>query len=392
MYYEGWATYGRDFQVADMDASTITHINYGFANIEGGRCVLGDAYADVEKTFSTDTWDQPLRGNFNQLRLLKAAHPHLRTLISVGGWTWSTNFPTVAATAASRAVFAESCVEFMLAYEFDGIDIDWEFPVEGGLNPSGNPADRENYTLLLQALRDALDAATPAGSERKLLTIATSPNPNYVVHLEVPALDTVLDWINVMTYDYNGAWQPTAAHNAPLYGNPEPGNPFPTYSVQGTVNRYLSAGLRPSKLVVGMPTYGRGWSSIPAGPSGTGLFSSCGGSCAAPGTWEAGVLDYSDIRDNYLTNPAYVRHWDVASEVPYLYNGNIFISYDDPESICLKSNFVMDLDLGGAMVWAASSDWNFELQHIIAQRVLDNQPCAARRLRKTARRMLSSPQ
>lgn len=256
------------------------------------------------------------------------------------------------------------------------IDIDWEYPVEGGADPSGNPADRDNYTLLLAELRAALDAATPSGSERKLLTIASSPNPAYVGNMDLAAMDDILDWVNVMTYDYNGAWQSTSAHNAPLTPNPAPSNPFPGYSVAGTVDAYLAAGLRGSKLVVGMPTYGRAWRSMPAGPSGTGLFSSCGGSCPATGTWEAGVLDYKDIAANYVTNPAYTRHWDAVSGVPFLYNGDVFVSYDDAESICLKSDFVMDSGLGGAMVWAASSDRNHELQHVIAARVLEGRSCS----------------
>ena len=390
MYYESWATYDRNFQVSDIDASTITHINYGFADVQNGRCVLGDSYADTEKSFPGDKWDDPLRGNFNQLLQLKAAQPHLRTLISVGGWTWSSGFSAAAATEASRQVFAESCVDFMLAYGFDGVDIDWEFPYKGGLQPSNNPADVENYTLLLKALRDRLDALEQDGHERKLLTIATSPNPEYIDYLQVAELDNVLDWINIMTYDYNGAWQSTAAHNAPLYPNTSPLNPQPDFSVDATVQLFLERGLSRAKTVVGMPTYGRGWRNIPAGDN-HGLFSSCPGNCPSQGTWEQGVLDYKDVKQNKLGQAGWQRYWDDASKVPYLYNAGsgVFISYDDAESICYKSNYVMEQGLGGAMVWAASSDDNYELQQVIFSRVIDDQACAARR-RSGMRKMLGS--
>jgi chitinase len=213
----------------------------------------------------------------------------------------------------------------MQRYGFDGIDVDWEYPVEGGLTSSNNAADKENYTLLLRAIRNALDAIGGQVTERPLLTIASSPNPAYLDNMEVDALDGILDWVNVMTYDYNGAWQSTTAHNAPLYENRATGNPFPSYSIHNTVTAYLAAGLRPSKLVVGMPTYGRGWSSIPSGSS-SGLFASCSGSCPSRGTWEAGVLDYKDIKVNYIGQAGYTRYWDAASQVPYLYNGDVFVS------------------------------------------------------------------
>ena len=379
MYYESWATYQRAFQIADMDFSTITHINFAFANIANGRCVVGDPYADTDKAFPGDTWDQPLRGHFNQLLKLKAEHPHVRTLISVGGWTWSSDFSAVAKTPESRRVFAESCADFMVDYGFDGIDIDWEYPVEGGLNPSNDPTDKENYTLLLKALRAAMDVLER--DERPLLTIASSPNPNYVRHMELEEFDKVLDWVNVMLYDYNGAWMNTAAHNTPLYNNPDARNPFPEYNIDTTVKAYLAAGLRRSKLVMGMETIGRSWSNIPDG-----LFTTCTSwNCVGPGTWlpgGEGVLDYKDIRNNYVGASGYTRYWDSDSMVPYLYNkdNGVFISYDDEESICIKSNYLMDEGLGGAMVWAASSDANFELQHVIHKRMILDQSCLKRRM------------
>jgi chitinase len=159
-YYPGWATYGRNYQVSDIDASKITHINYAFANVStAGEVIVGDPYADTDKFFPGDCWDAGCkRGNFNQLNKLKASNPHLKTLISVGGWTWSANFSNAASTDALRTVFADSAVKFVRDWGFDGVDIDWEYPVGGGAQ-AGLPEDKQNFTLLLQKLNEKLNAA-----------------------------------------------------------------------------------------------------------------------------------------------------------------------------------------------------------------------------------------
>ncbi|CAF5064544.1 unnamed protein product, partial [Rotaria sp. Silwood1] len=159
-YFTAWSIYGRLFFVTDIPVDKLTHINYAFANIgSDGRIALGDPWADTDKKFDNDTSNQPLHGNFNQLNKLKATYPNLRTLISVGGWTWSSNFSDVALTNQSRSIFAASCVEFVQKYGFDGIDLQWVYPVSGGM--SGNserPEDTQNYVLLLEEIRRQLDA------------------------------------------------------------------------------------------------------------------------------------------------------------------------------------------------------------------------------------------
>ena len=108
-YYTAWSIYAREFPVSEIPADRLTHINYAFANIVGGECVLGDPWADVDKRYPDDPPDPPFRGNFGQLARLKERHPHVRTLISVGGWTWSGGFSDAAATAPARQRFARSC-------------------------------------------------------------------------------------------------------------------------------------------------------------------------------------------------------------------------------------------------------------------------------------------
>lgn len=345
-YFPAWAVYARDFHIDEIPAEHLTHINYAFANVSAeGLCVLGDAYADIDKFYPGDSWDEgALRGSFHQLQLLKAAHPHLRTLLSVGGWTWSTHFPDAARTAESRAAFAASCADLMEQYGFDGLDIDWEYPGGGGLD-AGTPEDAANFTLLLAALRAELDARGD-----HLLTIAGPASPALIGQLDLPGIHPSIDWVNVMAYDFHGAWDAVTGFNAPL--SAAPGDPTPTFNVDAALDAWLDGGVPPVKLSAGVPFYGRGWSGVAA--AGDGLFQTATG--ASEGTWEAGVLDWHDIAVNYL--PTMERHWSDEAEVPWLYDAGtgVMISYDDPESLAAKVARVRAAGLGGIMIWELSGD------------------------------------
>jgi chitinase len=352
-YYTGWSTYGRNYQVSQIPGDKVSHINYAFANIANGQCVLGDSYADVDKFFAGDSWDSTaMRGNFNQLLKLKAKYPHLKTLISVGGWTWSGQFSGIASDPAKRATFVKSCADFMEKYGFDGIDIDWEYPVSGGPT-TGVAADKVNYTTLMKDFRAELDRREAEDRREYLLTIAAPAGPSTLQNLEIGKLAATLDWINLMSYDYNGSWDKTTGHNAPLYRSAADNGPA-GFDIDASVRAYLASGMPASKLVLGMPLYGRGWSGVTPGTSGTGLHST--GTGASAGTWEAGVLDYDDIKANYL--PRMTRYWDSVSKVPYLWDRStgVFISYDDAQSMQVKARYLESLGLGGVMLWELSGD------------------------------------
>ncbi|SEN14635.1 glycosyl hydrolase family 18 protein [Lihuaxuella thermophila] len=356
-YYPGWATYGRNYQVMDIDASKITHLNYAFANVVNGEVVVGDTYADTDKFFPGDCWDPGCkRGNFNQLTKLKQKYPHLKTLISVGGWTWSGGFSDAALTDASRTKFADSAVRFIRTWGFDGVDIDWEYPVSGG-SQNGRPEDKQNFTLLLQKLREKLDAAGREDGKHYLLTIASGAGPTYLQNTELGKAEDYLDFINIMTYDFHGGWEKTSGHHAPLYA--DPADPFPnkaTFHVNAAVEGHLHAGVPASKIVLGLPFYGRGWTGCST--AGNGQYQSCTGT--PQGTWEAGVFDFSDLEANYINKNGYTRYWNDVSKVPYLFNpsNGTFITYDDVESIGYKTSFLKTKGLGGAMFWELSSDRN----------------------------------
>ena len=355
-YYPAWGTYARNYQVADIPGEKVSHLNYAFANISGGKCVLGDSYADIDKAFAGDTWDTGvLRGNFNQLIKLREQNPQLQTLISLGGWTWSSNFSDVAATEQSRKTFVDSCVDFMEQYKFDGIDVDWEYPVSGGMTP-GKVEDKANYTLLMQEFRAALDAEEAEDGRDYWLSIAAPAGPSTLNNLELAELAATMDWMNLMSYDFHGGWDQVTGHNAPMTrstGDPSPAG----FSVTEAVETYLARGVPAEKLVMGVPFYGRGWNTD--GTANAGLFQT--GKGTSLGTWEAASFDYTDLVQNYL--PTMNRYWDDEAQVPYLFDPqrSLFISYDDPQSIAIKAEYINDLGLGGAMFWELSGDRDEEL-------------------------------
>jgi len=320
---------------------------------------LFDRYAAVEKAYPGDTWDQPLRGNFNQLLQLKEAHPHLITMISVGGWTLSGRFSDVALTQASREKFATSAINFMKRYGFDGVDIDWEYPVGGGLASNvTRPQDKQNYTLLLQELRRQLDAQAAIDGRHYYLTIAAPGGDDKIANLEPAGIAAAVDWINVMAYDFAGGWETTTGHHAPLYSpeGPDAPNPSTLWSVDGALNQYLAAGVQPEKLVVGVPFYGRGWVGVPS--TNLGLNQSANG--LPQGTWESGMFDYWDLMEKITRQPeVYQVYDDTASRSSFLYAPNdnrLWVTFDDRFSMQRKVDYIKANQLGGVMFWELSGD------------------------------------
>jgi GH18 family chitinase len=306
-------------------------------------------------------------GNFGYInRDLKQKYPHLKTLISVGGWSWSGQFSVVARDMNSRKVFSDSCAEFIDKYGFDGVDIDWEFP--GGDGLPGNvtdPSDGRNYTLLLQEIRNSLNALTARTRKSYLLTIASGANPRVIDRLEAGPVGFVLDFMNVMTYDYRGAWSRGTGHHTPLY--PVVGDPFDDGfgSTFSAIQKYIENGFPHQKICLGAAFYGRGFQGVPN--QNNGLFQTF--TSIPQGTWENGVFDYKDL----ITRSGYTDHWDNNAKAPWRYSERteIFISYDNVRSITEKSWFVNANKLGGVMFWELSGDRNNELLSTISG-VLDS--------------------
>jgi chitinase len=353
-YYPGWSVERSPrYCVADIPADRLTHVNYAFADVSArnGQIAMGDPWADIDRIDPGDD-DSPggLHGNFNQFLLLKERHPHLKTLISIGGWAWSDNFSDAAATHESRLRFARSCAAFASRYRFDGIDIDWEYPGSDGLQP-GRPEDSRNFTLLLAELRRQLDLQANRDGCPYLLTIASPAGLSKIAAIEVDQIHQYLDFINIMTYDFAGAWSPVTSFNAPLYGTSSPLQPQDDFSQNAhghaAVEAFLEQGTPPDKLVLGAPFYGRGWQGVSS--DNDGLFQLHEGA--------------ADLRASYralVENDLYgmSRFWHEEAKVPWLYDSEkkIMVSYDDPESMRHKGAYVRQRGLGGAMFWELTGD------------------------------------
>lgn len=365
-YYAEWSALGRGYQVADIPARQLTHVIYAHlrptydAVRETGGLDFFDHYAAVEMAFPGDTDDLPFKGNLRQLVKLRTAFPHLRTLVSVGGAAMSADFSDIAASARARSTFVNRCVEVMLAHGFDGIDLDWEFPVEGGEpGVKHRPEDADNYLLLIRELRERLRVQEVKDGRPYLLTVATSATAGTLtVRFRFPELSDHVDWINLMAYNLSGPWLPETGHQAPLYGNPQA--PPPAHSVAAGINRYLSLGVPRDKLVIGVPFYGQGLKSVPN--INNGLFQSHEGACEF-GTWTQGIFQFHDLRDGtrghaFFDAQGYTVYWDPLAQASFLYDpeDRVFITYESERSLRAKAVYVLERNLRGMMFWSLDGD------------------------------------
>ena len=355
-YLASWDVRAKGLRIADIPGDALSHVLYAFGRIAAdGRAMLGDACLDIGECGVGERTQVASGGNFAQLRLLKQRFPRLRVLISLGGWGGSQYFSDVAATPEGRRRFVAGAIDLFLrrfAGVFDGIDVDWEFPVAGGLPENRyRPDDTRAYTLLLRELRHQLDALGEREGRRYELTIAACARPWEIANLEPAQIARVADWINVMTYDYHSV--DTIAHfNAPL--DAVPGDPSPTLNVAATMRIFLEAGVPPRQLVLGIPFYGRGYGGV-AG-EGDGLLQKADYSGA--GEWGSGGIDYRVLMSKEPERHGFRRYWHPQAQVPWLYNpeARVWISYDDSESVRLKAEYARVQGLGGVMFWELGGD------------------------------------
>jgi chitinase len=345
----GYVAGFRDFDFSKIDASKLTHINYAFANIIDGRVMF-----DTEKIDNTEMNSADIA----KLNELKKVNPDLRILVSVGGWGWSYNFSDVALTDSSRTRFALSAVDFILRYEIDGIDIDWEYPNLPGAGNTYRPEDVKNFTLLLKCVREQIDslALSEDREEKYLLTIATGGDSAYVANTDLGEVAMYTDFINIMSYDlHNGlTWQ--AGHHSNLHLS-EYDAPWGD-AVERAVRMHLEEGVPAAKINLGIPFYGRVWRGVE--PVNNGLYQDA----ATTGS----SISYIDIL-NAAASDKFIRIYDSSAAAPFLWNekDSVFISYDDKVSLMAKMKFVRDNNLGGVMFWEYSEDPDEKLLSVIVE-------------------------
>ena len=421
-YYAQWSIYARDFNIPKIDGSKLTHLNYSFygttydpAHPENTKLLCLDSYADFEHMEGGIPWDAPVKGNFYDLKKLKEKYPHLKVLISVGGWTKGQDLSPIAASPVARAALAADMANFITTYPFiDGFDIDWEYPLSGGTDGTEvingapippqkySPDDNKNLVYLLKAMRQAMP--------NKLVTIAAGNNvrnvskqylgPNNRSQYGMTEdISTYCDYITYFGYDFGGNWFDKTCYNAPLYGSGNANDPLygaaQSESLDELTNQYLTVvGFPANKLIMGLPFYGKKFDNVAnngTNPNLPGLFVSAPryivSGCTNPqnptGTWDgpaacekSGSIEICDLVGNPVTNShpyldpntmlvtpsaasaGWVRYFDNTTKVPYLYNATLkqFISYEDKQSMDLKVQYIKSKNLAGGMVWELSQD------------------------------------
>lgn len=317
---------------AQIAADKLTHINYAFANLRDGQVVEG---------FSRDA------ENFKVLAAVRRSHPHLKVLVSVGGWTWSKGFSDAVLTPDRRMRFVQSAVDFVRRHDLDGFDVDWEYPGLPGDGNTHRPEDKANFTTVMAELRAALDKDAATRGRTALLTFAAGAFPAFIDNTEMWKVHASVDYVNLMTYDFRVASvDRIAGHHANLYDHPGDDK---RRSADRAVREFLAAGVPAAKLVLGVPFYGRGWRDVTP---------------VADGLYQAGTavermnLSYGRLAAEVVGRDGFGRRWDAAAQAPFLWNADqrIFISYDDPESMRLKAGYVRAKGLGGVMFWQYAED------------------------------------
>lgn len=329
-YYPSWAG---EYTPRDVPYDGITDLNYAFLEPESNGtvklAVTGDAAPEVLEEF----------------REISHERPETAFHLSVQAGWYSGRFSDAALTAERRKRFARTAIKHMRTYNFDGIDIDWEFP-DGTVRES----DPQNLTLLLRELRRQLDGAGREDDRTYELSMAVSPNTAVSGPLEVDEFADAVDFLNVMAYDFHGTWSARTNFNAPLYPVPDAPNATPEFTCDYAMQWWADQPIPREKLTFGLPFYGRTFENVRnEHPRDHGLFQPFEG---------GGARTFADIQANVRSSGDYQYHWHPKARVPWLYSEekDVFIGYDDEHSIKEKTKYAVDNGFGGMMCWELSQD------------------------------------
>lgn len=351
IYFPNWNVYSSDTgEVKDIPWDKVDCVNHAFWEVKPSA----DGYAVVSTDPWADTDTDNRKAHFPQYAEMKAKHPEVKILLSIGGWTACGYFSEMALTQESRASFIRSCLDTLSQYPFfDGIDIDWEYPGvarSGGEGDEGNPVlgdDRENYTLLLKELREALDAEY--GENGKLLTVCAAASESILDKQDYAALYPYVNRVNLMTYDMYYTSSPTTGHHTALYGKPS----------ADTAVKYLQRlGVPNEKIAIGSPFYAHCWKT-----QGTAWI---GGRATAMDDqmdrdWRA--IDRLAAQAVPEGEPGWHAGYDETAQAAYLWNDDpdsemygMVISYENERSLAAKLDYLKQNGLGGIIVWEVGGD------------------------------------
>ncbi|XP_013190968.1 probable chitinase 2 [Amyelois transitella] len=342
-YYGTWATYRAGlgkFAVENVNTDLCSHVVYSFTGIDSqGTMVSLDSNLDLDAG----------QGNFRKFTNLKEKNPNLKTILAVGGWNeGSARYSIMAANPTFRQNFIQSALAMIREYNFDGLDLDWEYP--NRRDTVHGLADVDNFTQLIRELKEEFDKFG------LLLTAAVSSvRASASFSYDIPVISQYLDYIHLMTYDMYGAWDPMTGHNAPLHkGEGDTGDRQDLYTVDVAVEYWLGQGCPPEKLVLGMPLYGRTFTLTNPAVNGV-RAPAIGAGLSGPYTATAGYMGYNEICDRFQTETWDLKY-DSLAKVPYAIQGANWISYDDAQSLTRKIEYANSLNLAGGMVWSIETD------------------------------------
>lgn len=314
-----------------VDIMRITHLNVAFAHVK-------DSVVTVDHL-----------NNLDRIKAYKAINPELKVILSIGGWG-ADGFSQAAMTKEGRESFAKTSMDIVRKWEFDGLDIDWEYPCSDQAGIAYGPYDKENYTYLLEELRAALDAQGKVDGKPYLLTSAVGGEQYFIDGTEMDKVAKILDFINLMTYDLRGGFTNVCGHHANLATQTGDLN---GPSSMRTVELYHKAGVPYDKMVLGAAFYGRVWSDVSSTEN--------NGIGQIAGTMGFGGGDYDMIRNELIGKDGYVRYYDEQAKAPYIFNGKNFISYEDEDAIKAKCDYVQEKGLAGMMYWVYGCHDLFEV-------------------------------
>lgn len=275
-----------------------------------------------------------------QLANLRLENPYLKVILGIGGWG-ADGFSDAALTPTSRYAFAREVKRWVDEYQLDGVDIDWEYPGSSAAGITSRPQDRENFTLLLTALRDVLGADA-------WISVAGTGETSYINNVEIANIAPIINYFNLMAYDFTaGETGATAGrHQSNLYPS-ELG--LGNNSVNSQVQNLINAGMPSSQILMGIPFYGRYGATQ--------------------------TKTYDELRKNYLNQNGYRVLWDNVAKAPYIVDadGNFAYSYDNLLSIYFKGLYIAENCLGGMFAWQAGMDQANILTNGMSQAIRDIQ-------------------